>query len=357
VASNVLPSRRLLVLLLVAWLSGTTAADRETAEFVAQRADKALVARSWAEAEGLYRKALEEDATLLRARLGLGEALLGSGQRAAGIAEIRQFVDEAGALAAPTPALAALLAKARKRLVEMDTLGTELDQRIDAHVAALVAFAGRWREKDPDIAVEALEQALRLRPGQAKAAEALDGLRQRAPAVVTALFNGKDATGWTWLQPPMWQVRDGILVAKADGQGFLARTDTQVRGEFDVRMEARFVLDWGNARTFLLCPCMKQEFDTMRFGVRKEHLIWEEVTAADDVETYGTVRITEIEPAFDLMAWNVYELRYGKSEVTALVNGRELFRKPRPAARDGGFVGLLVEDCTVEFRRVELSQR
>src|SRR5688572_15065244 len=109
----------LAAMLLALALAGGAAADRETAEFVAQRADKALQAKSWAEAESLYRKALEEDATLLRARMGLGEALLGSGQRAAGIAELRRFVDEASAVTPLPSALAAQVAKARTRLADL----------------------------------------------------------------------------------------------------------------------------------------------------------------------------------------------------------------------------------------------
>lgn len=345
------------VLGLMCLASGPSLADRETAEFVAQRADKALAARTWAEAESLYRKALEEDPTLLRARFGLSEALLGAGQRPAGVTEMRQFVAEAGALTPCPPALTALLTKAKKRLADLDTLGTELDTKIEAHASALVAFAGRYREKDPDVALEALEQALRLKPGHAKAEEQHAALKSRAPAVIVPLFNGKDATGWTWMLPPMWQVRDGLLVAKAENKAYLARTETEVRGDFDVRMEARFVQDWGAGRMFVLCPAMKDEHDTSRFGVLKEELIWDEALSRDTIEAYGALPAAKMDPPLDLRAWNVFELRYRKADITALINGKEVFKKPRPAGRDGGFVGLLVRDCAVDFRRVEFVQR
>src|SRR5687768_11941422 len=129
-----LPDRRsgfpfALAFVSAALLAGGVAADRETAEFIAQRAEKALAARSWQEAERLFRKALEEDGTLLSARAGLGETLIGAGERAAGIAELRQFVEEAGPVAAAPPALAGVLARAKKRLTELDTLGTELETK------------------------------------------------------------------------------------------------------------------------------------------------------------------------------------------------------------------------------------
>jgi hypothetical protein len=353
-------TRRWSLFVLCAALLGSTTgarADRETAEFVAGRADKALQARAWAEAQTLFRKALDEDATLLRARLGLGEALLGAGERLAAVAEIRRFLEEAGRVEPPPAGLSALVTRARKRLAELETLDGELDRQIDAHVGALVAFAGRWRERDRAVAVQALEAALRLAPDHAQAAAQLEALSSGVPASVTSLFNGRDATGWTWLEPPMWQVRDGILAAKAVGAPYLCRTTGRTGGDFDVRMEARFVQQWGPRPTFLLCAPLDAGGAGTRFGVALDSVVLEEVTAGGAPEVRAAKALAEVVPALDVKAWNVYELRFRGDVVSAYVQGTQLFRAQRSTGRAEGHIGLHVDCCAVEFRRVEVARR
>src|SRR5688572_16024379 len=153
---------------------GLAAADRESSQFFVQRAEKALATRNWAEAEQHYRRALEEDATNLAARHGLSEALLGGSQRAAAIEELRRFCAEAESAGSLPTAWAALLTKARRRLADLDVVGNELEKLVSDHAAALLAFAGRWKEKDRDMALKALTDLLALRPDHAKAAEMLE---------------------------------------------------------------------------------------------------------------------------------------------------------------------------------------
>jgi hypothetical protein len=348
--------RLLVVLLLLLPGVGSLLADSETAQFVAQRADKALQAKAWADAESLYRKALEEDPKLLRARLGLAEALLGGGQRAAGLTELRRFAEEAGAAEA-SAGLAPLVAKAKKRLAELDADGTDLEKRIDGHVAALLAFAGRWKEKDPDVAATALDQLLLLKPGHEKATELRAGFEKKPSAATTQLFNGKDDKGWTWFKPPTWTVREGVIVAKAVNSSLLARTDTVYSGQFDVLMECRFTQFEGSNSIFALCPCWKSDDDMSRLGLRDGKVAWDEVIARERVEGYGQIAFGDLKPPLDVRLWNIYEMRYRKSDIFVFVNGKEVFKMSRPATRAEGFVALLVSNCAVEVRRVELVQR
>src|SRR5947208_1106759 len=85
-------SRAAAAALLVVLAAGAALADRTSAEYLAQRADKALKARDFAGAQTLFRKALDEDATFLPAEEGLAEALLGAGDQAAGVEEYRKLL-------------------------------------------------------------------------------------------------------------------------------------------------------------------------------------------------------------------------------------------------------------------------
>ena len=92
-------------LLLALLLSPSAAlADRATAEFQVSRGEKALQEKAWSRAGEFYRKALAEDPTLLPARYGLAQALLGEGLGAPGSEELRKFVTEVNASASAPPA-------------------------------------------------------------------------------------------------------------------------------------------------------------------------------------------------------------------------------------------------------------
>jgi hypothetical protein len=350
---------RLVVGLALALLGAPlAAADRETAQFLAQRGDKALQAKTWPEAESLYRRALDEDATFLPARYGLAEALVGAGQKGPGLVEMRRFVDEAAQLRPLPTAWGTLVAKARKRLVEIDAVGGELDRMIDGHVEALLALAKRWQEKDPTVAVQAVDLALRLRPGHA-VAEKMKQELQRDLGVVEALFNGKDLSGWTGMGRDVWVVRDGILEGTPLPDletAYLPRTETKFSGNFDVLMEAKIV-EGGKIPLFAIVAAMKADKDKLFFGMVKEDLcLWEYEGTKEYRERYARWQ-DNLEPKLDPSEWNVYELRFRAGKIHAVLNGKELFDYDRPASRDGGFVGLQLQDCKVAVKRVEIVRR
>ncbi len=58
---------------------------------------------------------------------------------------------------------------------------------------------------------------------------------------------------------------------------------------------------------------------------------------------------------FNVFEWNTYELRFRSREVIALVNGDEIGREERPEWRPGGFVGILVQNLKVAFRKIEVE--
>ena len=129
-----LPARAAAVVAAVAVLVAASfhaLADRDSAKYFEERADKALRAKEWGEAEQGYRKALTEDPTYHPARYGLGEALLGAGQRDAAVAEFRKFVTDAKSTTPLPDGWAAVIQKAEKRLEGLDVAGNELRALVD----------------------------------------------------------------------------------------------------------------------------------------------------------------------------------------------------------------------------------
>ena len=347
------------VLAAAACLAAPARADRETAEFHARRGDKALQEKAWADAEQHYRRSLVEDVSFLPARLGLAEALLGAGQQAPGIDELRTFCEEASRVAPMPPAWSAVVAKGRRRLSELDALGNEIDRMLGAHVDALLDLAKRWKDKDPHVAAQAVDAALRLRPGDAKAIELHEAV-QRVLGKATALFNGKDLAGWDGMSTDVWTVRNGALEGRAPKGGrtaYLPTSESSFFGSFDVLVEARMEPGTG-APLFGLGAAMAAEYDRVFFGMVKQDLcLWDYPgTKEAKREHYARWR-DNLEPPLDPTAFTVYELRFRPDKVHALVNGTEVHAYDRPKTRAGGRVALQLQDCAVVIRRVEVIRR
>ncbi len=346
-------TRRLLPAAFLLAFAAVAGADRDTAQFFTQRGDKAVQARNWTDAEQQYRRALEEDATFLPARCGLAEALLGQGQREPAIQELRQVETEATAQP-PPPAWGAVLAKARKRLQELDSLGTELQKTVDEHVTALYGFATKWKEKDPPIAARALDLVIALRPGHEKATALLATLRRGSGVAGTPLFNGKDF-GDLHAGPPRWSIEGGEMHGDLSGEATLVRSDTLLKGNFDVTLEARVDLKT-ERRAMLTLGAFKEEYRKVLYGFLIDELlvmVYEGTKEHDDV--YAEVEKTG-KSAYDPMAWNVYTLSFDKEQMHARVNGKEVYSCPRRPEWDALYPGLQVQEAKVSVRRFEYVQ-
>lgn len=345
-------------LLVLGWAAAPAAADRATAEFFEQRGNQASREKRWEDALGHYRRALQEDETYLPARWGLGEALVGAGQRAPGIEEMRRFVLEAGSAASLPPAWAALLARARKRLGEIDALGTELTRLTEASVGPLLALAKRWMEKDPDVAKRALLHVLALRPGHAEATQLLSTLGAPPPdAKVVEVFNRKDTDGWLWMGPPTFAVEDQLLVARTKGKAVIARTKRDYGGDVDVGIELR-VMETFPDPMYVGLGLMKGEYDLLELGMFEDKLIvCDQLTEEDDTNRMFSKDFAAFDPPVDLRAWNRFELRLRKGRVGVVVNGKQVDEVDRPERRDRGFVSLKVQESLVQVRSVTVAER
>jgi hypothetical protein len=85
-------------------------------------------------------------------------------------------------------------------------------------------------------------------------------------------------------------------------------------------------------------------------------MFWD--TLSDDQDREITnVLPSNLKKPFDSAQWNTFEMRFRSKEVTALVNGEVIGTDARPAHRQGGFIGLRVQNCKVAFRNVQVDRR
>jgi len=345
--------------LLLALLAAAPAAlaDRATAEFFAGRGDKALQAKEWPAAEEHYRRSLQEDETFLPARYGLAQALLGSGRTAPGIEELRKFSNDVRADAAASAEWKALLAKADKQLQDLDLAGAELRKILDRYADDLAALARKWAPKDPATAARAARRILELRPGDKDATALLAKMGGSAKGPAVSLFNGRDFAGWDSPNTVVWTVEEGVIVGNARDGNYYARHTKEFKGDFDVTFEARFLEERTGVPVMGVLACFRGPYDNYFFGLLNRKVCFYDKEKEGEERSIVKVPLSDVKTAVDPVGWNTFELRFRKDEVTALVNGEVVGTDKRPERRDGGFVGISVQDSKVAFRKLEVQPR
>ncbi|MCU0722480.1 MAG: DUF1080 domain-containing protein, partial [Planctomycetes bacterium] len=311
-------------------LAGPSAlADREAAQLFATRAEKSLKAKEWDKAEEYYRRALEEDETFLPARAGLAEALVGGGKQAAGVEELRRLLADAEK-GTPDPAWTDLLAKAKKRLDEIDASGRALEKILDAYAAALLALAEKSLKEDPDIAERSLRRILRIRPEDKGATELLKMMGKSTARNAVSLFNGKNFDGWVGLTSPIWQVREGLIVGDVRDSSFTAHSEGFFKGDFDVAVEMKLLETYPGTALFTLLASYRGDYDYVSFGILNGRLMWEDYDKSPDGRVIFRSNPTDLKNPIKPEDWNLFELRFRGDTMVALCNGTEVAREPRP---------------------------
>jgi hypothetical protein len=318
------------------------------------RGQSALKAKKWEEAQAAFREVLRHDESSLAGGIGLAEALVGSGQKGGGLALLRRTVDAAVRRGAATTAGREEIARAVLTLRSKDPEGTRLERLVDAHAEALVKVARQAGEDDPPLARSAVGVLTRLRPDHPDLSVLEVRLGLLPPG--EALFNGRDASGWAWLEPPAWRIVDQEIHGEAKDVYAVARTTLSVSGDHDVRVEAR-VLDGGGAAVFFLQGGWSDFRENVSLGMMGSGVLLMEGrtmgTTADPPRGVPRKLRTKVDPG----EWNLFELRFRRGHVTGYVNGEQAGAIPRTTRYDGGHVALTALLSKVAFRRLELVRR
>jgi hypothetical protein len=191
------------------------------------------------------------------------------------------------------------------------------------------------------------------------------------------LFNGKDLSGWkAFLSDPqvrmeeVWSVKDGVLVCKGEPLGYLY-TEQSFTTDFQLIVEWRWApgtqpgnsgvllringeprpiprsieaqLRSGSAGDLYGFHGMKIDGDPARTRVTPNHELLGNMIGVTKTEA------NEKEPG----EWNRYEITVKGSDITVLVNGKQV-NEARDSDVLSGPIGLQSEGGEIHFRTVQL---
>lgn len=336
-------------------------ADAESAQAAYSAGQGALARKEWAIAQTEFQRAIEQDNSLVEAWSGLGCAHLGAGKLDEGVAALRTALERLAALAPLGAGRLEAYTTAQTRLHEVSREDGALSALARKHSDVLVGISKKYAAKDADAALHALRQAVRLAPDNRKAVEGLDqvvdAFRGKAEPLLTSPVKG----GWTWLSPPSWRYEEGLIAGNVENASMIVKHQRKWQGDYDVVMDARIVDTHPKAGApyFALVPAWNKDEPTLVFGILRGHFYFAERIKPDDADTTTIYDgpYSDSDPGFDPKVWNAFEVRLREKSISVHVNGKELARAERPRDRTGGHVCLKVQNCHVEFRRVEVTPR
>jgi hypothetical protein len=338
-------------LLLALW-AGTAAGDRTTAAALSGQARKAADEGDPAHAETLWKRAIAEDETYAPARLGVAEALLARGQAKAGLAELRAALEAAGTQPEATSAWAPDLARARKRLAELEAAEAGVRSKLSRHIEASLALAAKWSGKDPDLSRAVLNRVLRLEPGHGQALELMATLGEGTGRVVP-LFNGRNGAGWVGFTST-FKVVDGAIEASLGAAGAGMFTEEMHTADYDFRAETRVLEHLGEPMMFAII-LRRSASDMTMFGYA-EQKFWLNDEVSGTRTTAFTVGTEGLDPAPDLKAWNRLEMRLRGGTVTCWLNGKQVGEGARRDPSVPVQLGFSLQQARVQFRAIEVRR-
>lgn len=181
------------------------------------------------------------------------------------------------------------------------------------------------------------------------------------------LFDGKTTAGWSPVagKPGNWLVKDGLLITKGEGGGWLSTEKTYK--DFVLKLEYK-TESGGNSGVFIRAP---HQGDPAYTGMEIQIL-------DDDADIYKNLKPFQfcgsiygvvpakrgaIKPAGE---WNSMEITAKGTKISIVLNGTtivdaDLKDHPEAAAqhpgilRDGGYIGLQSHSDPVEFRNIQVK--
>jgi hypothetical protein len=191
------------------------------------------------------------------------------------------------------------------------------------------------------------------------------------PEGFTALFNGKDLTGWKPTgKAEVWTAEKGMIVCKGGAGGYLL-TEKEY-GDFEFRCEYRWSKEGGNSGVGLRTP---EKGDPAYQGMEIQLIDdenWEKVHKFKLAPFQHTGSIYDVQPAKPaknkpIGEWNSVKIVCKGRDVTITQNDVELvkanlddykakFDKHPGLKRDKGHVGFQSYNIRVDFRNVWIRE-
>lgn len=348
---------RLLALLLPLSLA---AADDESALYFLSRAKEAIAAGDLDRASEFLEKSAREKEGYPPTMLAIADVANRRGDRDTAI----RFLDaclQQGKREDLSASEREAIAEAERMLAELDEARAQFRKLVQDHIADLSKLARSTR--DATLAKECWRLVAKLDPEHAEARERLAG---GAPAEAGApkpaarpkgkpLFDGKKLDGLNAL-PPEWEVAGGVLRARLEDGGVLARTDRTISGAFTLACEMRTKEDLGKHPAIAILVGIKGTYDHYGVWICDDNMRIQNTYAegkGNDLLRCGLDRVSE---KFDRKEWHVYRVQVDGKRIRCSVDGRDVLESAAATRELGGPIGILVQEQEAEIRWIVLEQ-
>lgn len=343
--------------------AAATGGDRDVAEFLFKKAEKAYRAKDYESAASDYARARKEYTPHPPAAYGLALALEKLGREPEAIAAYRQCIAEVDAAAEPSwkwktlrRKSAAAVKRMRRRYAELDRLNRDLIERC-------LAFGKEHAKASPQWAAKAFETVLRLDPAHVGARRALDGLERKKPAPAPppakaapkdwgrSLVRGDDLEGWDpGLRAP-WTCENGVISADVEGRSGKLNwlDDTEFEGRYELRIRLRVARDGGAGRTYGFMLGNGRDWHALLVQDSNDVVL---LRSEDDEDTHLKDAIPR---DFNPHRWHVFRLKADRGTLTVYLDDKELFEHTADD-RDAfdGKLALFAQNGRIVFERLEV---
>jgi len=348
------------LLLLFVPLAGA-AADEEAARFFTGRGEEELEAENWREAEEQFRKALKEHRDHLPAVFGLAQAADGreAEEEAVGFLETCLDIAESRKL---TEAEEEIVEEAEEMLERLDRPRLEYRRIRGGYVRRLLALAESSLEKDRELTRRCVERILAVEPDHDRARAIMKEIGPRktpaaegpGPVVAgkeRAIFNGQNLSNWADAGP-IWRVEKGVIAAEIGEAAYSIRSKEYFKGDYAFEFEMRMTKDTFDVPRVSLRFGVQDEYDCFALDVYESSFTLSTYEGNTDNKKLDGVDYYVFSNDFDRTEWNTYRIAVKDDNATVSVNGRKLFEHLVEPGEYDGYIGLVVQHCAAEFRRI-----
>jgi len=344
--------------LLIAVLAGiSVAGDRDVAELLFGKAEKAYKRKQYEDAAGYYRRALDETSPYPQAAFGLGQSLEKLGRAQDAIRAYLRCCDELEAVESPKRAQRRMLDRARKAVNKLGAGYSELAAIDKEFVKKLTEFGRRYMRSSPEWARRAYGNALAIDPESRAAKTGLERLEEVGEAtsgmgLYKPLIRDDGLSNWDPGRKDPWTCRGKVIrIDTPSPAGKVANVKMRLEGTYRLRGTFRCLDDGGRRRSWGLF-----------FGKQPEGgwaliIDWD---LQSSIVRFGSDKPSaegyELLSHFDPKSWHVLEVAVEPGRITCYLNGEEKLVHTASAESFGGSPGLFMQDGKFEAKELGVKR-
>ncbi|MEN8151266.1 MAG: tetratricopeptide repeat protein [Planctomycetota bacterium] len=346
----------LLFLALALILTPVFAGDRDVADLLCEKGEKAAKSRDYEGAIKYFQRALEEHSPHPEACFGLAKALEKLGRTGEAVQAYLRCLDELKGVKELSRAQKRMEGQARRAVNKLGKGYQQLSKLDAKFVEDLVAFGRKNFNGSPEWSKKAFQTALLLDPGNKLAKSYLERLRGvRTPAEAAGLFEAMilddKLENWNPGIKKPWNCQGGVLSidVKKSANNVIK---TQLEHRYSVRATFRHTGEDYGRRTFgLLIGETEDTAWALLFS-------WADTVDLVKFDSSGSDRIqSKVLDNHKVSDWATLRVAVDGNEITTFLNGKMLFRHvaEKDTAFDGA-PGVMIERCSAEVRDFEVQR-